>query len=92
MLSFEIRRQKVVYILDEQTDRRTKPPSKVLVYRYRVHKIYTLPDLAPPPQTKFLGTLGNGTNELKRFEKKKIKDYIFQTPQNNDTYFLWKNI
>ena len=41
---------KVVYIADEQTDRRTKPPSTVLVYRYIVHKIYTLLDLAPPKQ------------------------------------------
>ena len=41
---------KVVSIVDEQTDRRTEPPSMVLVYRYIVHKIYTLLDLAPPKQ------------------------------------------
>ena len=41
---------KVVFIADEQTDRRTKPPSTVLLYRYIVHKIYTLLDLAPPKQ------------------------------------------
>ena len=39
---------KVVSIADEQTVKRTKPPSTVLVYRYIVHKIYTLLDLAPP--------------------------------------------
>ena len=41
---------KVVSIADEQTDRRTKPPSTILVYRYILHKIYTLLDLAPPKQ------------------------------------------
>ena len=41
---------KVVSIADKQTDRRTKPPSTVFVYRYIVHKIYTLLDLAPPKQ------------------------------------------
>ena len=41
---------KVVSIADEQTDRRTKQPSTVLVYRYIIHKIYTLLDLAPPKQ------------------------------------------
>ena len=41
---------KVVSIVNEQTDRRTKTPSTVLVYRYIVQKIYTLLDLASPKQ------------------------------------------